>query len=62
MDTLEKALLIIDAAKNELAMGTKHYKKGKLLTTPLEIIQALRDGGLTIEPTPDRQHLFGVKR
>jgi len=62
MDALEKAIVLIDATRNELALGTKHYKDGKLLTTPLEILGALRDGGLMIEPTPNRQHLFGVKQ
>jgi hypothetical protein len=58
MDTTEKALLIIEAVRNELELGTKHYRNGKLLARPVEILEALRDGKLVIEPTPERRHLF----
>jgi len=61
MNTMEKAILIIESTKGELALGTRHYSDGKLLTTPLEIITALRDGKLIIEPTPERQWLFNKK-
>lgn len=54
------ALFLIEAIKNELAMGTKHYNtEGKLLTTPLDIVTCMLDEGrVTIEPTPDRAHGF----
>lgn len=60
---MEKAFLIIDAVKGELALGTKHYRTsdGSLLYSPLDIILAMKDSDLTIEPTPERQHLFKVK-
>ena len=56
----EKAILLVHTVVGELALGTKHYNKaGKLLITSVEIIQTLRDEKiLTIEPTPDRKHIF----
>lgn len=58
--TISKALLVIDAVKNELAMGTKHYRASTMqpLSTELEILKALYDKDLMIEPTPERQGLF----
>jgi len=58
-EPLEKAILIIDAVKGELALGTKHYSGDRLLTTPLEIITAMKENKLIIEPTPERRWLFG---
>jgi hypothetical protein len=55
-----KAILLIKSIRNELILGTKHYnKEGELLKTDLEIVEALvSEGGCTIEPTPERKHLF----
>jgi len=58
VEALEKAILIIDAVKGELALGTKYYSGDRLLTTPLGIVTAMKEGNLIIEPTPERQHLF----
>ena len=63
MDALEKAIMIISATKNELALGTKHYTKGgTLLTEARDIIIALKNNDLVIEPTPERQYLFSPYR
>lgn len=60
MNTLEKAELLISATYNELLLGTKHYRKStmKSLTSVKEILIALADNDLIINPTPERQHLF----
>ena len=60
---LEKAFLIIDAVEGELVLGTKHYRTsdGHPLYAPLDIIMALKENDLTIEPTPERKRLFGGK-
>jgi len=57
-EAVNRAQLIIDAVKNELALGTKHYSKksNKPLETPLEIITAMRDNDLIIEPHPLRRY------
>jgi len=59
-DTLAKALLIIESTKNELALGTKHFRKSTMqrLTEPKQILMALMNKDLIIEPSPERQHLF----
>ncbi len=61
MEALDEAFLIIDAVKNEITLGTKHFRTsdGKPLYTPLDVIVAMKDNDLTIEPTSERQHLFG---
>jgi len=58
LDSYCKALLIIGSIDNELALGTKHYSDGKLLTTKLEILEAMKAGTLVIEPSPERKHIF----
>lgn len=60
MDTFDKAILLINSVCGELEMGTKHYNKaGGLLTTPLEIIETMREeGGVTMEPVKSRQGIF----
>lgn len=60
VDILLKAVLIIDSTKNELALGTKHFRKSTMqqLTEPKQILLALIEEDLIIEPSPERQHLF----
>lgn len=53
IEVLDKANLLTAAVRNELAKGTKHYRKsdGEPLETLLEILQALKDeGSIVIEP------------
>lgn len=59
-DTRTRTELIIKAVKGELALGTLHYNKaGKLLETLPEIVLCLHEeGGITVVPRADRQHLF----
>lgn len=48
-----KAKVIIAAVENELASGTKHFRKSdnKPLETVLEILRAIKDeGGVIFEP------------
>lgn len=56
-----QALVIIAAVRNELKLGTKHYDKRRpdvVLTDEKEILQALVDGHLLIEPVPARRRIF----
>ena len=59
-DILENAMLIVESTKNELALGTKHYRRSTMqrLIEPKQIVLALMDDDLIIEPSPERQHLF----
>ena len=59
-DILENAMLIVESTKNELALGTKHYRRSTMqrLTEPKQILLALKENDLIIEPSPERQHLF----
>lgn len=59
-DIRRKAILLLDAVRTELALGTKHYdKNGKLLSTDKEIIECmLTEGGVNIEPAEERKHIF----
>ena len=59
-DNIERALELMQSVQNELDLGTKHYNRvGKELTTQKEIIECmLKEGTVTIVPTPDRAHLF----
>lgn len=61
MDVYEKAKLLISATQGELLLGTKHYRKStmQLLVSPREILIALSDNDLIIEPVPERRALFG---
>lgn len=60
MDVHGKAMLIISATYNELLLGTKHYRASTMqpLTSVKEILKALSDNDLIIEPVPERQHIF----
>lgn len=55
-----KALMIIGAVYNEIALGTKHYSKstGTRLLTPVQIITAMKENDLVFEPRADRKALF----
>jgi len=55
-----KAILIVEAIYGELSLGTKHYSRatGEMITSPIEIIRAMKDSDLIFEPTPERQWLF----
>lgn len=59
-EQMDKALLIIEAVKGELALGTKHYRRngGQQLITLPEIITAMRDNNLIFEPVPERRWLY----
>lgn len=60
MDVYEKAQLLISATQNELLLGTKHYRASTMqpLTSTREILKALSEQDLIIEPKAERQHLF----
>lgn len=60
MGVEEKALLLIDSVNNELAMGTKHFRKStmQLLSSPKEILTALSENDLIFEPIQERQTYF----
>ena len=60
MTVYEKAKLLISATTNELLLGTKHYREstGQPLFSVKEILIAMKDKDLIIEPTPERQHIF----
>ncbi len=47
-----QAVLMINAVRNELSAGTRHYNKaGKLLETEREILECmLEEGGVVFEP------------
>jgi hypothetical protein len=52
-------LMLIQAIRNELRMGTKHYTaSGKPIKTPAEILLALKTNDLVFEPSPERRQLF----
>ena len=59
-DNIERALELMQSVQNELNLGTKHYNRaGKLLTTQKEIIECfVKEGGITVLPTPNRRSLF----
>lgn len=53
IEVLDKANLLTAAVRNELAKGTKHYRKSDnlFLDTELKILQAFADeGSIIIEP------------
>jgi hypothetical protein len=52
MSQLEDALLLIRETKAALARGTRHFDaQGRLLETPLEILECLaREGKITFVP------------
>ena len=52
----KKALMIIEAVRTELAMGTQHFNlKGDLITDELEIIRLMKNNQLTFVPAnPER--------
>jgi len=58
--TEDLARSLILAVEQELVLGTKHYNAaGDLLETVKEIVDCLLDeGSVTLEPTPERKHLF----
>ncbi len=47
-----KALLLVEAVRDALARGTRHYDvRGRELTTEREVLEALvRDGRIELEP------------
>lgn len=60
-----EAWTVIEAVRNELKLGTKHYDKRRpdvVLTDEREILQALVDGNLLIEPVPARRGIFRRRR
>lgn len=59
MDTERRVRILLQAIINELRLGTKHWDgSGKLLTTPLDIIEALMEGPITFETVPERRGVF----
>ena len=60
MNAHEKAVLLISATQNELTLGTNFYKKSTMqpLISVREILVALRNNNLIVEPIPKRQHIF----
>lgn len=59
METERRARILLQAITNELRLGTKHWDRGgKLLTTPLDIVEALMEGPITFEPVPERREVF----
>ena len=59
MNSIQEALMVIEAVKNEIRMGTRHYTaSGKLLTKPKDIIQAMKNSDLVVEPVQGRRYLF----
>lgn len=55
--TIDAALALMAEARDALENGTKHYRvsDGELLTTPYDIIRALKDEG-QIEFVPQNNH------
>ena len=50
--SLNDALALIESVRNELKIGTLHYQGDRLLTTELEIIEAMLRGPITLIRPP----------
>ena len=62
-ENIERALELMQGVQNEIDLGTKHYNKaGEYLATQKEIIECLvKEGAVTVVPTPERAYLFRNK-